>query len=85
MSTTQRFGAWCGKEISELKRYSVENFHECAGRCKEACSRVALQREQESVLWYPPMVVARSGKHFLPYFSTEGFALEKMMLKKVAT
>lgn len=44
MSVMQRFGARCVKEVSELKHFSVKKIREWAERCKEGCSRFALQR-----------------------------------------
>lgn len=42
MSDTIKLGAWCGKEESELKRSTLENSWEWAGRCKERSGRFAL-------------------------------------------
>lgn len=44
-----------------------------------------LQREGKSVIPIPSKVVTRSGRHYLPPFSTEGDALDKILLKESAT
>lgn len=75
MSVTKRFGAWCGQEVSELIRLSVETVRECAGQYGRGCRRFALQREGKGVVSISCMVVERSGRHYLPFFSTEGAAL----------
>lgn len=85
MSVPQRFGARCGKEVSQLKHFSVENNPERTGRFGERCSRFALQRERRGVVPIILVVVASIGKHHLPLYSIERAEPEKIGLKKMAT
>lgn len=51
LSGTQRYAAWCGKELSELKHFGVENVRDWALRYKEKCSRFPVQRDGR--VWFP--------------------------------
>lgn len=44
MSVRQRFRARCGKEVSELKYFSVQKIRERGGRFVDRCSRLPQQK-----------------------------------------
>lgn len=67
--------------MSELQSVIVKNVRERAGRCEEGSSRFVLQKGGENVIAILPIVVGRSGRHYLPSFSTEGAVLDKIMFK----
>lgn len=79
------FGVWCSKEGLEVKHFSVEGIREWAERCKEGCGRFALQREGKALILIFLIVAARSGMNYLRSFSSKGSAMEKKMLKEMAT
>lgn len=71
VSITQKLGALCGMEVCELNHFGLVTIRKGAGLCLERCSRLAQQRDGESVVPIPQMVAARSGRRLLPSFSTE--------------
>lgn len=79
------FGAWSGEGVSELKHISAEDIRDWAWRCDAGSSTFAMKRERKSVVPIPSMVQEKSGRHYLQPFNLKDAALEKILLKKMAT
>lgn len=81
MSVVQKFGAWCDKEVSKRRHLTMEECLEWIRRAEEGSSRFAPQREKNGVVLIIPKTVAKSRKHYLQPFSTEGTTLGMIVLK----
>lgn len=71
--------------MAELKHCILESIQECTGWCEKESSGFAVLKERKGVVPIHRMIVARSGRHYLPSFSTAGAALEKILMKDMET
>lgn len=73
------------EELSKRNCCSVMDLRDLAKQHEKEFSKFASERDEKRAIRSPPMVAARSGRHFLLSFMTDCAALEKIVLMTMAT